>query len=112
MACNSTIPDQDIIEIRIHNISNVQFNKIKVGGGLNQKHYEDLPPGVKSAYQTYEKAYRYAYVELEIENVKFILQPIDFFGESELTPGKYTYQIDANNSTNTYSRLDLKLVKE
>ncbi|NMM47526.1 hypothetical protein [Marinigracilibium pacificum] len=94
--------------IRIKNISQFDYKNITV----NSNTFNDLNSGETSDYQTFEVAYRYAYVELEIDGEVFTIQPIDFVGETEYKNGSYTYLIDANESTERYSRLSIDLVKD
>ena len=56
-------------------------------------------------YQTFDLAYRYAFVELEIDGKTYTLQPIDYVGETPLENGNYTYSIEAaiNERYNTLS---------
>lgn len=74
--------------------------------------FENLKSGQKTDYKIFQKAYRYAFVELEIDGETYTLQPIDYVGDSPLKNGLYTYQIDANDSQEQYGRLSLILVKE
>ena len=75
--------------IRIENTSKFSYQNIKVSI-TEEKFYEPLAPGTSSAYQRFSKAFRYAYIELKINNKRFSLQPIDYVGEEELKDGKYT----------------------
>ncbi|AEM70973.1 hypothetical protein Murru_1934 [Allomuricauda ruestringensis DSM 13258] len=74
--------------------------------------YENLGSGELSAYQLVAKAYSYAFVELEIDGETYTIQPIDYVGESTLSSGYYTYQIDANDTTEQYDRLSISLVED
>ena len=94
------------ILIRIENTSKFTYKDIKVKLD-EEREYGNLSSGEKSAYQSFSRAYRYAYVELNINGKRYIIQPIDFVGEEELKEGKYTYQITADESSNEYGRLDL-----
>ncbi|WP_370477711.1 hypothetical protein [Tamlana flava] len=49
---------------------------------------------------------------MEIDGEVYTIQPIDFVGETPLEKGKYTYQIDANDSTEQYGKLSLTLIEE
>ncbi|MFL1010884.1 hypothetical protein [Flavisericum labens] len=94
--------------IRISNVSTFDYKNITV----NSADYKNLNSGEKSEYKLFEKAYRYGFVELEINGEIYTIQPIDYVGESPLEKGKYTYQIDANDSTDQYGKLNLTLVVE
>lgn len=94
------------ILIRIENTSKFTYKDIKVKLD-EEREYENLFAGETSAYRPFSRAYRYAYVELKINDKRYILQPIDFVGEEELKEGKYTYQIAADDSSSEYGRLNL-----
>jgi hypothetical protein len=100
------------LQIRLSNVSPYKFQNILVNTTTGNVNFEDLNSGQKSAYKEFEKAYRYAFVELEIDGKKYTLQPIDYVGETLLENGKYTYKIDANNSDDQYARLSLTLVED
>jgi len=107
---------EDILEtgdilIRIENTSKYAYKEIKVKLD-EEREYENLSSGETSAYRSFSRAYRYAYVELKINDKRYILQPIDFVGEEELKEGKYTYQITADKSSSEYGGLDLTFKKD
>ena len=84
------------VEIRILNASRVDFDAVMVKFPLETKDYGPLKTGELSHYQTVSSAYRYAYAEMTNGDELYVLQPIDFVGESLLTPGHYTYEITVN----------------
>ena len=111
LGCEKEKEKEDTLEtgqilIRIENTSKFTYKDIKVKLD-EEREYENLSSGETSAYRPFSRAYRYAYVELKINGKRYVLQPIDYFGEEELKEGKYTYQITADNSSNEYGRLDL-----
>lgn len=95
--------------IRITNASSYDFKNVYVNTGSDDHQYGDIPAGQSSAYVEYESAYRYAFVQLQINGDTFNIQPIDYVGETLLENGAYTYEIDADNSNNQYGRLSLTL---
>ena len=101
-------PAADVL-IRIENASAYDYQDVIVTPRLDVISYGDVPSGFITPYQKYQEAFRYEYVELQIEGETFIIQPIDWVGETLLTPGNYTYIIEANQSTGTYDRLQLTL---
>lgn len=97
------------VQIRIKNISAHDFTDITVNTSSGINSYGSLSANQVSAYKTFSFAYRYAFVQLKINGTIFTLQPIDYVGESKLSEGKYTYEIDAHVTEN---RLILSLVKD
>lgn len=100
------------LNIRLSNVSQYTFQNIVVNTTTGDTDFENIGPQEMSLYKTFETAYRYAFVELEIDGETYTLQPIDYVGETPLENGNYTYQIDANNSQEQYSKLTLTLVED
>ena len=74
--------------------------------------YGDLLSATLSDYQSVDRAYAYSYIEVIIDGNTYVLQPIDFVGETELTAEHYTYILDADNSMARFGRLSLELRKD
>lgn len=116
LGCEKEQEKEDILEtgnilIRIENTSKFTYKDIKVKVD-EEREYENLAAGETSGYRSFSRAYRYAYVELKINGKRYVLQPIDYFGEEKLKEGKYTYQITADKSSSEYGRLDLTFKKD
>jgi hypothetical protein len=111
---NNSEENESGIQIRIHNASPYYFENVIVNSGYTAKdiHYENLISNKKSNYKTFDLAYRYAFVELQIEGKTYTIQPIDYVGETELVNGIYTYKITANSSLNQYQKLDLEFIRD
>lgn len=98
--------DSPDVFIRIENASNFTYEEILVK--IDEDHeYGNLGAGELSGYQPYEWAYRYAYVELKVEELRLALQPIDYVGETMLAAGYYSYIISLNESS-TGLKLELR----
>jgi len=112
ISCSNDENSPSEIRIRLSNISQFDFRNIVVNTSTRNVNFENINIGEKSEYKTFQIAYRYAFIEMEIGGKIYTLQPIDYFGETPLKNGNYTYQIDANNSQNQYSKLILTLIDE
>jgi hypothetical protein len=99
-------------EIRLSNSSQHNFKNIIINTGTGEVDFGDLSSGKQTAYRKFDKAYRYAFVKLEIDGKAYTIQPIDYVGEKVLTDGRYTYQISFNENQGQYSSLNLKLIEE
>ncbi len=97
--------------IRIENTSKYTYQDIKVVLD-KERLYGTLDPRASSTYQSFSKAYRYAYIELKIKNKRYGLQPIDYVGEEELQDGKYTYQLNVADTASLSRHLDLTFKKD
>jgi heat shock protein HslJ len=82
------------IMIRIHNNSDQNFDSVEVQFPTQSEQYGSLAADSSSDYHAISEAYRYAYVKVTIGGEEFVLQPIDYVGESLLDPGEYTYVLD------------------
>ncbi len=80
--------------IRIHNASEYDFLRVEVNTSNEPRNYGPIKSDEKSRYKTFEVAYRYAYVRLFVDENEFIIQPIDFVGETPLGSGKFTYVLE------------------
>tara|TARA_R110002126_G_scaffold277560_3_gene423562 strand:- start:846 stop:1226 length:381 start_codon:yes stop_codon:yes gene_type:complete len=104
--------DTSNVNIRLANISQFNYQNIIVNTSTGAVNFDDLESQQLSAYKTFEKAYSYAFIELQIDGNTYTFQPIDYVGESLLKNGYYTYQIDANESQEQYGTLSLTLIKD
>ena len=92
MACTDRDDDLESINIRIKNNSSLAFDAVLVGTAMEP--HINVSPGSYSTYFMYEEAYRYAYIEITSGEETFVLQPIDFVGETLLPIGFYTYELN------------------
>ena len=99
-------------EIRLSNSSQHNFKNVIINTGTGEVDFGDLISGKQTEYRKFNKAYRYAFVKLEIDGKIYIIQPIDYVGENVLNDGRYTYQISFNENQGQYSSLNLKLIEE
>jgi hypothetical protein len=90
------------VEIRIRNGSNVDFDRVVVEfPGPRGVDYGSVPKGSVTAFQSVTRAYRYAGVSVKAGSQQLSLQPIDYMGEKELSPGRYTYLLDIDKGSLT-----------
>ena len=96
--------------IRIHNASEYYFLLVEVNTSNEPRNYGPIKSDEKSRYKTFEVAYRYAYVRLFVDENEFIIQPIDFVGETPLGSGKFTYVLEVIDFENRI--LNIKTSKD
>ncbi len=84
----------DEVNIRIRNISNINFDRVQVGEA--DKVHENVGTDEFSEYLQYEEAYRSAFIEIQSGEETFVLQPTDFVGETALPIGLYTYELNVD----------------
>ncbi|GGC63624.1 hypothetical protein GCM10011387_16570 [Pedobacter quisquiliarum] len=100
------------LKIRLSNSSQYNFKDIVINTTTGDVNFGNLNSGQKTEYKEFNKAYRYAFVKLEIDGKTYTIQPIDYVGETTLKNGSYTYQIDVNNTQDQYTNLNLTLIEE
>ena len=89
--CTDKDDELNGVEIRVKNVSSLNYDTVQVGG--DDMVHNNVAPDTYSDYLVYESAYRYAYIAIKSGEDNFVLQPIDFVGETELPWGFYTYEI-------------------
>ncbi len=93
-ACDDRDDNVDEVNIRIRNISNINFDRVQVGEA--DKIHENIGSDEFSEYLQYEEAFISAYIEIQSGEETFVLQPVDFVGETALPIGLYTYELDVD----------------
>jgi len=102
--------DSKAVFIRISNQSAYTFEHVIVNTYNQPINYGQIQQGQNSVYMKFDVAYRYAHIRLTAGGKEFILQPIDFVGETTLASGKYTYSLSISDFNR--GRLELKFKKD
>ncbi len=99
-AIGCTDRDDDItgVNIRIKNNSSVDFDEVQVGDAENV--HNNVAAGDFSEYLVYDIAFQFAFIEAKSGDGTYILQPIDFVGETPLEIGFYTYELSITEEGN------------
>jgi len=98
VGCSDRDDNIDGVNIRIKNDSSVTFDVVQVGS--EDMLHENIRPDEYSGYLEYETAYEYAYVHIKVGEETYVLQPIDFVGETPLENGFYTYKLNISEDGN------------
>ena len=86
------------IEIRIRNESGLDFRHVQARfPETGETDYGAVPNGSASAYHGTTRAYRYAQVVAKTGDKELSFQPMDYVGEQDLAPGRYTYVLRVQN---------------
>jgi hypothetical protein len=109
-SCSSTEESTDL-QIRISNVSEFNFENIIVNASGEKVNFGNLNSNANSEFKSFDLAYRYAFVEFQIDGETFTLQPIDYVGETPLDSGKYSYEINVNPD-NEFHKVTLELKNE
>jgi hypothetical protein len=97
------------VQIRVNNATGNTIYDCTVDPGDHSYNFGEISIEANSAYHTFPKAYRYAYLKLTMNNKPYALQPYDYVREKLLTSGKYTYKITYIPASD---QLNLELVKD
>jgi hypothetical protein len=100
------------LRIRLSNASQQNYKNVVINTANGDVNFGDLNSGEKTAYKVFDKAYRYAFVKLEINGKTYTMQPVDYVGETPLKTGSYTYQITINDLQSQIANLNLTLIEE
>jgi|3_EtaG_2_1085321.scaffolds.fasta_scaffold10032_3 hypothetical protein len=111
-SCTEDEIDPSAVNIRLANTSNFDYKNIVINTTTGNVDFGDLNSGKFSEYKAFEMAYRYAYVELEINGNTLKLQPFDYVGETPLENGKYTYEIYTESADEENGALSIKLIND
>ncbi|MCB0502211.1 MAG: hypothetical protein KDD32_05975 [Bacteroidetes bacterium] len=101
-------PKRNVL-IRVNNVSPYDFEDLLVNTSGGENEYGNLGSDLISVYKSYDFAYQYAYVSLTIDGKEFVLQPIDYVGETKIPNGKYTYEINVDTAT---EEIDLNFIED
>ena len=97
-ACGLSAAPAEPTQIRVANHSSRDFDRVLIGFPSQQEEYGRIASGGVSVYRAVAEAYRYAYVEVQVDTSRLVLQPIDYVGESLLGPGRFTYVLSLGSS--------------
>lgn len=92
-ACSTLSTSTGGPDIRVANRSQSNFSSVRVVFPSEEVNYGAVAAGAASEYESVEEAYRYAFIEVMIGEQRLVMQPIDYFGETLLGPGRYTYAL-------------------
>ena len=98
-SCGDETEDPPVngVNLRIQNSSGLIFDDIYVGSSGEAQTYDLLLPGQTSDYKPFNILYTYSYMEIAVGEREYVLQPIDYFGETPLPEGNYTYVISVTD---------------
>jgi hypothetical protein len=99
--------DDEPIQIRVHNLSNLNFDEVEVLG----KNFGRIDAGDFSDYMVFDVAYRALPVTVKIDSKNYSLVVIDYVGETPLDGGRYTLRLNISDISDENS-LTQELVRD
>lgn len=82
------------VYVRLANVSDMDFERVMVTVHLRESEYGTLPTSQVSAYQLQNGIYRYTGMKVSAGDDTYQFVPIDFMGETPLSPGRYTFALE------------------
>lgn len=87
------------LSIRIYNVSDVDFDGVIANFYNKEIDYGPISSGEFSAYHDVDLAYRYAYLKIIVGRDTLIWQPVDYVGETPLSPSAYSFVVDKREAS-------------
>ena len=105
----SSAPATSVL-IRIRNDAAIDFDRVQANFPFGPEiDYGPLPADGTSEYEPVDRAYRYAFLRVQLaDGRELVYQPIDYVGETLLPPGRYTYVLTIDGSGSD-AGIDLRL---
>ncbi len=94
LSCSDSTGPRGDIEVRVANLSTFPFASVDVVFPEDSVDYGAVPAHGISEYRRVVKAYSYALIIVQVGGEERRIQPIDYVGEPELRPGRYTYRLN------------------
>ena len=93
LACSNST-EGGPVNLRIFNKTGMEISEVIV----NSVTYSAIEIDGYSNFKKHDYIYRYAYIKAIIGGKDYVLQPIDYVGESKLTSGDYTFKLEIVNN--------------
>ena len=93
-SCDNPFAPSGDVEVRVANLSTFPFASVDVVFPEDSVDYGAVVANGISEYRRVSKAYAYALIIVQVGGEELRLQPIDYVGEPELQPGRYTYLLN------------------
>ena len=93
-SCDDPTGSSGDIEVRVANLSTFPFTSVDIVFPEDSVGYGAVPAHGISEHRRVSKAYRYALIIVQVGGEELRIQPIDYVGEPELQPGRYTYLLN------------------
>lgn len=93
--------------IRITNISKYDLCNVVLDPASGPVNCGIIKSGESTCYRPFDTAYNYAYIQFNIGDKEFKMQPFDYVGEVPLGVGKFTYIIDVIDYDNGKMTIDV-----
>ena len=106
-ACSSLFSSDDDTLIRLENASAFELTNVTFSSGHDPIDYDRIAPGSRTEYVEVERSYSYGYLKVTADGGEYTIQPVDYVGEEEIGPGRFTFRIVlTENGVGTILRRD------
>lgn len=97
-SCDSNEDSDSPFLLRVKNTSSSDYSSVLMRFPGAEGSFGAVKSGKTTGYEEFETAYRYGYVEVEANGETYRLVPIDYVGANPLVEGRYTYELDLEDS--------------
>jgi hypothetical protein len=92
-ACSNPFSEEGPTLVRLENTSAVELTDVTFSSGHDPLTFARIAPGERTEYVEVESSYSYGYLKVTANGRVHVIQPIDYVGESEIGPGRFTWRI-------------------
>ena len=98
-ACNDPLAADGDTNIRLRNASTFELTAVTFTPGPAELKFARIAPGATTNYVPVSDAYRYGYLDLQVDGMQRTIVPIDYVGENYIGDGRFTYVITIDPTT-------------
>jgi hypothetical protein len=98
-ACGDPLAADGDTNIRLRNASTFELTTVTFSPGPAELEFARISPGATTGYVPVIDAYRYGYLDLQVDGVRRTLVPVDYVGENYIGAGRFTYVITIDPTT-------------
>ena len=92
-ACDNPFGGDGDTLIRLENATQLELTNVTFSSGHDPIDFERIAPGDRTEYVEVERSYSYGYLKVTANGGEYTMQPIDYVGEEEIGPGRFTFRI-------------------
>ncbi|HEU4451917.1 MAG TPA: hypothetical protein VFR81_02620 [Longimicrobium sp.] len=92
-ACDNPFGGDDDTLIRLENATQLELTNVTFSSGHDPIDFDRIAPGDRTEYVEVERSYSYGYLKVTANGGEYTMQPIDYVGEEEIGPGRFTFRI-------------------
>jgi len=92
-ACSNVFSSDGDTLIRLENATGVELTDVTFASDHDPLTFDRIAPGARTPYTEVEHSYSYGFLRVTANGGVYTIQPIDYVGEEEIGPGRFTFRI-------------------